>query len=409
MADAMIKNMSFVLAAALAVSAHGQAAPQAAVAAFQLPASDLVQLPDLALGKWMIAPDLTPAHWIGEIDGGKSYREPINIILEDRLSATPEEAEQRLIAGCVRAGYPPRFGHSSGYKGYMEGRLFAQLPGKRARSFSSGPFELNNNHGRVFGPLARGGKYYFIAAFSRERVDPVSKIMHRYDSFDQARDQFSQSLDRLGIYRVVAFEKLDNAFIGDLGLTTGDHDGVAVRLLAQQTEADKSFTLGEDYYAGRGGMTQDCAQALSWLRKAAGLGHDGAIYRLGAMALAGQCVKLDLSESLKLFRKAAELGNREAMTSIGIMTESGQVGAKPDPAAAMGWYLKAADRGDLQAMIRLGDMLSQGRGTARDAKEAYRWYRTAAQGGDTGAQRAAREIESALTKEDIAGIERDLE
>ena len=224
------------LAALLALGACDSPAPQVSEASFQLPASDLVRLPDLSLGRWMIAPDLAPAHWIGEVDGGKRFREPINVIIEDRVSAAPEEARSRLMAACAAAGFPARVGHSSGYKGWMDGRLYEQLPEKKDHAFSDEPFELGNNHGRVFGPLAKGGAHYFIASFSREKVAPVSKIKHRYSSFNQARDRFSAGLDRGGAYRIAAFESLGNAIIGDPALTTGDHDGVAARLVAEKKD-----------------------------------------------------------------------------------------------------------------------------------------------------------------------------
>jgi hypothetical protein len=221
------------LAALLGFCACDNPGTQASDSSFQLPAADLVRLRDFSLGKWMIAPDLSPAHWIGEVDGGRRFREPINVIFEDRVSATPEEAKRRLAAACAGAGFPARTGHSSGYKGWMDGRLYEQLPEKKDHAFSDEPFELGNNHGRVFGPLAKGGAHYFIASFSREKVAPASRIKHQYASFNRARDRFSQSLDRLGVYRLSAFESLGNALINDPALTTGDHDGVAVRLTAR--------------------------------------------------------------------------------------------------------------------------------------------------------------------------------
>lgn len=228
----MMPVRRLILAAALlGLCACEKAAPPPE-ASFQLPAGDLVELRDFSLGKWMIAPDLGPAHWIGEVEGGRRFREPINVIFEDRVSATAEEAKRRLVAACGRAGYPARLGHSSGYKGYMDGRLYEQLPEKKEHAFSNEPFELGNNHGRIFGPLSRGKAHYFIAAFSREKVAPVSRVKHKYVSFDQARDQVSQALDRQGDYRIAAFEALGNAIIGDPQLSTGDHDGVAVRLAA---------------------------------------------------------------------------------------------------------------------------------------------------------------------------------
>lgn len=67
----------------------------------------------------MIDPDLTPAHWIGEIYFQKALREPINIIIVDRAANSPDEAKRRLIEAASLAGYPSREGHSSGYWGYI--------------------------------------------------------------------------------------------------------------------------------------------------------------------------------------------------------------------------------------------------------------------------------------------------
>lgn len=183
------------------------------------------------IGKWMIAPDLQPAHWLGQKYQGKGLSEPINIIIIDRSAKSIEDAKKRLAANCAAAGFKSRWGHSTGYKGYMDGRLFEQLPEGKRMAFSDRPFELNNNHGRIFGPYFKEGKYYFIGAFSREVVDPNRiKEIHQFGSFNQARDAFAWSMDKRTDIKVARFVELDNAIIGDAGVGTGDHDGIAVLL-----------------------------------------------------------------------------------------------------------------------------------------------------------------------------------
>lgn len=186
------------------------------------------------IGKWMLDPDLTPAHWIGEIYYGKALREPINIIIVDQVANSPEEAKKRVIEACSAAGYPSREGHSSGYWGYIGGRLHAQIPTEQNHAFSNEPYIINNDHGRLFGPYRHEGAYLFIGALSREKVTPLQKIKHEFISFNQARDDFAENMDRKTKYRINGYVKLSNVIVDDPKITTGDHDGIAVSIVAQK-------------------------------------------------------------------------------------------------------------------------------------------------------------------------------
>lgn len=184
------------------------------------------------IGKWMLDPDLTPAHWIGEIYNGKTLREPINVIIVDQLAGSPEEAKRRLIGACPAAGYPSREGHSSGYQGYIGGRLYAQLPEGSDDAYSNEPFVIDNNHGRIFGPYNHEGHYLFIGAFSREKVAPLASVKHDYVSFNRARDDFAENMTRKTEYKVSGYVNLGNVIVDDPQITTGDHDGMAVAMKA---------------------------------------------------------------------------------------------------------------------------------------------------------------------------------
>jgi hypothetical protein len=184
------------------------------------------------IGKWMIDRDGTVAHWLGEIYEGKHLHEPINVILVDAGAASADHARQRLVEATTAAGYPIRFGHSAGYRGYIAGELYAQLPAGRDDAFSNRVFELSNNHGRIFGPHWISESYVFIGAFSREAVDLLRWPGHRYASFNQAREDFARDLDRQTLFKSAGFVALENAILGDPNVTTGDHDGRAVLLRA---------------------------------------------------------------------------------------------------------------------------------------------------------------------------------
>jgi hypothetical protein len=182
-----------------------------------------------AIGKWMIGPDGNVAHWLGQIVDGKALREPINVIIVDSLSTSPEEAVGRIQAAAAAAGYPVRFGHSAGYRAVIGDKLVSQIPTERDSAFSNDLFELTNNHGRMFGPYRFGNGYVFTGAFSRERVR-LEPARHEFDSFNEARDDFSRRLSLKSEFELSGSLDLGNAIIGDPGIGTGDHDGMAVLL-----------------------------------------------------------------------------------------------------------------------------------------------------------------------------------
>ncbi|WP_445501502.1 hypothetical protein [Microvirga sp. G4-2] len=183
-----------------------------------------------AIGKWMLTAQGVPSDWLGETYLGKILREPINIIIIDEAAVSPKDAIARLLAAAAQAGYPVRLGHSAGYQAMISRQLYAQLPKGWDDAFSNEVFELSNDHGRVFGPHPLGQSYLFTGAFSRERVDLLRWPGHRYASFNQARDDFAQRLDRDTVYKTAGTVQLDNDLPDDPKLTTGDHDGRAIVL-----------------------------------------------------------------------------------------------------------------------------------------------------------------------------------
>jgi hypothetical protein len=184
-----------------------------------------------AIGKWLYQDDLQKAHWLGLKWEGKNLIEPINVIFVDSVSKNMAESIDQLYKNLKKAGYSDKAHHSSGYIGYLGDRFYPQLPRERHHAFSNEPAELNNNHGRIFGPCRHDGKYIYTAAFSREKIDPVSKIMHHFGSFDRARDELSQKLHKKSAFRIAGFVGMDNAIFNDQEYTTADHDGMAVILV----------------------------------------------------------------------------------------------------------------------------------------------------------------------------------
>lgn len=202
---------------------------------YQPQPQDLVTVGDWpAFGKWMIDKRMRPAAWLGGHLGGKVLREPINVILVDAVAASADEAVTRLMEACRAAGYKSREGHSAGYRGYLGGVLFHQLPAAAGHAFSNEPFEFHNNHGRIFGPLPLGNAWLFIGALSREKFEPMTKTEHVYVSFSQAREDFAKKLDARSGFKISGRVELANGLADDPAATTGDHDGKAVVLRAER-------------------------------------------------------------------------------------------------------------------------------------------------------------------------------
>lgn len=183
-----------------------------------------------SLCKWMLAPDLGTAHWLGAKVHGKELVEPLNVVFVDRRSRSAEEAQAALEKALAQAGFPGRRGHSGGYFAFVDGRLRPQLPAQPNHAFSDAPFEFPNDHGRVFGPVAAEGRFLFVAAFSREGIAPLDKVKHRYVSFNRARDRVADRLEERSDYQRRGFMDLGNQLSEDPVHSTGNHDGQAVLL-----------------------------------------------------------------------------------------------------------------------------------------------------------------------------------
>ena len=130
------------------------------------------------------------------------------------------------------AGLPSRVGHSTGFKGYIGGTLYAQQPSGLVSAYSDKSFLVRNNHGRLFGPAAaQGGGYVYSGAFSIE--DFVMRYLvlpsHTYVSSNPARDALAAGFVASGQTQLPSID-LQNAY-NTADTTTGDHDGKAALIV----------------------------------------------------------------------------------------------------------------------------------------------------------------------------------
>jgi TPR repeat protein len=106
--------------------------------------------------------------------------------------------------------------------------------------------------------------------------------------------------------------------------------------------------------------------------------------------------KGDYATAAKIWRRLAEHRNADAAYGLGWMYENGKGVARDDREAA-GWYLIAAARGDAAAQAKLGVFYRDAQGVMRDLVQSYVWF-SAAAGGSVGKAQA----DSARQREEIA-------
>ncbi len=78
-------------------------------------------------------------------------------------------------------------------------------------------------------------------------------------------------------------------------------------------------------------------------------------------------------------KRAAAAGNVRAELNLGAAYAGGGPGLAPDPAEAVKWYRKAADGGDSMGQFMVGNCYEKGIGVSADSAEAARWFRKSAE------------------------------
>jgi TPR repeat protein len=81
-------------------------------------------------------------------------------------------------------------------------------------------------------------------------------------------------------------------------------------------------------------------------------------------------------------KKKAEAGDAKAQFNLGLRYQKGvPYGFNKDADEAVKWYRLAADQGNAHAQYKLGEMYDEGDGVPKDYAEAVKWFRLAAEQG----------------------------
>ena len=197
------------------------------------------------IGKWIYDENYLPAHWLGAELDGKTLWEPINIIFMDGFATSTNDARDRMREALIQANFTIRTIHSTGYKGMIDNIWYEQEPTESNAAFSDANYLLDNNHGRMFGAHYKQGVYYYTGALSRETL---SFFTHKYVSFNIARNTLADNLNSLTTFKKGELKWLDNIYNTSTD-TTGDHDGNAILIAAQDTfEYDDNYLYANYIY-----------------------------------------------------------------------------------------------------------------------------------------------------------------
>lgn len=150
---------------------------------------------------------------------------------------------------------------------------------------------------------------------------------------------------------------------------------------ASTGDAEAQYEIASLLAEGASPQSEQSAEAVLWLEKAARQGHAAAQYALGRSYMKGIGVKQDYHQGLKWLMLSARQDNPYAANYLGLAFRKG-LGVVQDPGQAVHWYTRAANEGNLRAaQFNLGRMYETGFGVPKDEETALRWYSKAAEQG----------------------------
>jgi TPR repeat protein len=285
----------------------------------------------------------------------------------------------------------------------------ATVPNSSAQSPNPSSRPLKQDGGKAAGGSDVRAGPYEAASAAYERGDYATAL----SLFRQLADQGNAK----------AQYKLGLIYYSGEGVPTNVAEAAKwFRKAADQGEGGAQHYLGMMYEEGEGGVPKDLAEAAKWTSKAAEQGSMYAQRDLASKYYNGEGVPKNFAEAAKWYRKAADQGERVSQSLLGQMYSKGEgvpqnyvfaymwlslsnflekhgdiVAAMTPEQIAEGkklareWndadtvrlVLPLAEGGSEGAQIEMGVMYAQGQGVTKDFKEAMKWFRLAADKGNT--------------------------
>lgn len=142
---------------------------------------------------------------------------------------------------------------------------------------------------------------------------------------------------------------------------------------AEGGERAAMLATGVAYYRGNG-VDQDCYEARSWLKKAAGAGEVEAYYLIGTLDDDGSCGIGRAERAVEYYRLAAEMEHAGAQYRLGELYRTGR-GVEQSTLKAFKLLEAAAAKNEPRAFCSLARIYAKGGEVQASRQKALRWLR----------------------------------
>lgn len=112
-----------------------------------------------------------------------------------------------------------------------------------------------------------------------------------------------------------------------------------------------------DYYSKLAHTNENMKKAFYYYKKAADLGHDGALFKVAFMTYEGEGTRKDVAAAANYTKSLADKGYTDAQYAIAIMFKNGECGFFGAAQKAFKYFTSAAEQGHAPAQIELGRIL----------------------------------------------------
>ena len=161
---------------------------------------------------------------------------------------------------------------------------------------------------------------------------------------------------------------------------------------AEGGERAAMLATGIAYYRGEG-VEQDCYEARSWLKRAAGAGEIEAYYQIGTLDDDGRCGIGRAERAVEFYRLAAEMGHGGAKYRLGELYRTGR-GVEQDTLKAFKLLEAAAAQKEPRAFCSLARIYAKGGEVQVSRQKALRWLRRGLESHDPDAVELCRMVQA---------------
>lgn len=154
-----------------------------------------------------------------------------------------------------------------------------------------------------------------------------------------------------------------------------------LRIAADNGNKQAQCMLGDVYY-----YSGNLEASAFWYLKSAEQGYPGGQYKIALAYLDGEGVSQNNAQGLLWLRKAADNNYADAQDALAIIYGFGKNGIQRDVNEFVKWALRAAENGSSQSQYRAGSIYLHGIGGIKaDKNKAIQWFKKAAAQGEPNA------------------------